>query len=200
MVKRADGEVDVSSTSERGQNKQTADLPALVFAKGLSLFRKGQLSPARVLFEKFYMGDKHFLPALMEIQKINYIAGRWDQFFGLALYYRQILLSSPEQAKKHFRQNVLALEILALIRHCRFRESQKIRDLSLMLARKINQDSSKIKKTAYFFNLKKLVSDQKPDRSTKNWTEQMYLWPMARPEIKWVKNPKNLRVRVKSFC
>ncbi len=186
----------VQSTSGGTKTKKGVDS----FARGLELFQTGRLRPARAVFEGFHMGDRYFLPALVEIQKINYRESRWDHFFGLALYYRRLLLSSPEQAKKNFRQNLLALEILALIRHCRFEESQKIRDLSLQLAQKTNQDSAKIKKTGYFFNLKKLVSDQKPDHSTKPLTEQMYLWPLKRQELKWVKNPKNLRVRVQSRC
>ena len=139
------------------------------------------------------------MPALVELQKINYKENQWDRFFGLALYYRNLVLSSSKERGKNFRQNPLVLEILALIRHCRFKESQKIKDWSLKLAQSLNTDSSYIKKTAPFFKLKKLVGDQKigPQNSL---DEQIHSWPLKKHQLKWVDNPKNLRVKVKSQC
>ena len=170
-----------------------------VFDKGLRLFQQGHLLSARILFESFHRGDTNFVPALVELQKINYREKQWDRFFGLALYYRSLLLSSPKDWRTNFRQKPLALEILALIRHCRFKESQKIKEWSLNLAQSLNTDSHYIKKTANFFKLKKLIGDQKTGTQN-SLNEQIHSWPLKQQELKWVDNPQNLRVKVKSQC
>ena len=184
--------------TNQGQKSPTPSLPP--FEKGLSLFQKGHLRQARAVFENINRGDTHFVPALVELQKINYKENQWDRFFGLALYYRNFLLSSPESVRKNFKQNPLALEILALIRHCRFKESKKIKEWSLNMAQTINKNPSKIKKTSSFFKLKKLVGDQNQNQKAKDLKEQISLWPLKKQELKWVDNPRNLRVKVKSQC
>ena len=171
------------------------------YEEGLKSFRRGKLKLARVNFESINRGEADFVPALIELQKINYKENKWDRFFGLALYYRNLLLSAPAVAKSHFRQTPLSLEILALIRHCRFKESQQIKKWSLKMAQSINTDSSQLKKTADFFKLKNLVGDRKQRKSVKSLVkESINLWPLEKQELNRVDNPKNLRVRVKSQC
>ena len=85
------------------------------------------------------MDKRVFLPAIIEIQKINYIEQDWTRFFGLASYYKKKFLVSREMSIKYFRQEILALEILALVRHCRLPEALQTMKWSLELAKKIKK-------------------------------------------------------------
>ena len=171
-----------------------------LFTQGLDLFYKGQLNSARREFEKLNYQDKYFIEGLTEIQKINYAKGDWERFFGLALYYRNIFLSSDKISISHFREELLTLEILALIRHCRFNESRKIIEWSLKLAKKIKIKTPKIKKTAYFLQLRNFIKEKKKKQRSRSWTKKLYLWPLSFNQLRLLDNPKNLRVRVKSQC
>ena len=136
---------------------------------GWDLFKKGELNEARSQLEKLNYGGESFLPAILEIQKINYIEKDWDRFFGLASYYRKKLLYSTEISVQNFRQEMLALEILALVRHCRLSEALRIIEWSLWLAGEINKDSSKIQKTVHFLKLKTKIGDKRVQKTMKNW-------------------------------
>ena len=170
-----------------------------VYVKGLYAFHKGDLDAALGQFQKLNRGDLNFVSGLLEIQKINYSKGRWDHFFGLAGYYRNVLLSSDKIALKNFREEFLALEILALARHCRFSSAGGIINWSLKLAKRIKKPAKKIKKTVSFFNLKKLIGDTKNNTKHKQ-KDDTYLWPLQFKQLEKVDNPKHLRMKVKSQC
>ncbi len=165
---------------------------------GLNLFRERQYSKARDSLEKINYGEKGFLFAVLEIQKINYIEEDWERFFGLAAYYRKKLLSSLKLAKKHFHQEMLALEILALVRHCRLPEALQIIDWSLVLAKNIQKDSTKIYNTAHFFKLQSQIGEKKLQKI--EWEKQIDLWPIEFEYINKLENPKNIRMKVSSQC
>ena len=116
-------------------------------------------------FEKLSYGEEGFLLALVEIQKINYIQEDWNRFFGLASYYRKKLLSSQEKAILNFQQNLLALEALALIRHCRFSSARQVIEWSLALAKNIKKPALKIQKTAHFLKLQTKVGDKEKPKN-----------------------------------
>ena len=170
--------------------------PSAVLSSGLSLFKRGKILKARSRLEQLNYDDEGFVSAVLEIQKINYIKEDWKRFFGLAFYYRKKLLSSHRLSLKNFRQEILALEILALLRHCRFVESSKIAEWSLALAKRLKRDSSQIDKTAYFFKLQ--VGDSKKPET--DWKRQINFWPVPPARIKWLNNPKRLRAKVKNQC
>ena len=165
---------------------------------GWKLFKGEKLKEARDWLEKLNYEHKDFISAIVEIQKINYIQKDWSRFFGLAVYYRKKLLSSYKESLKSFRQEMLALEILALIRHCRFSEALEIIEWSLKLAGELKKDSSKINKTVHFFKFKKQVGNVKTQKT--DWKKQIHLWPVKSDRVKWLSNPKHLRMRVKSQC
>ena len=170
------------------------------YVKGVSLFKKEKLKSARSIFENVNKGNKYFVPTLLEIQKINYIEGNWNRFFGIASYYRSVLLNSKSSAKKYFQQELLALEVLALIRHCRFNLAYQVVEYSLSIGQKVNKNTLKIRQAGYFFKLKELVADKKLKRKRANLIELMNFWPLKQEQLPWVDNPKNLRVKVKSEC
>ena len=93
-------------------------------------------------------------------------------FFGLASYYRKKLLYSTEISVENFRQEMLALEILALIRHCRLSEALRIIEWSLWLAREINKDSSKIQKAVHFLKLKTKIGEKKVQKNRLGKTDK----------------------------
>ena len=180
--------------------KRSAGCPSSsYYGGGLGFFQEGQLAPARACFENLNYGGSDFIPALLEIQKINYIQADWSRFFGLAFYYRSKLLASEEMIADNFRQEMLALEVLALLRHCRFEEALQIMEWSLKAAEKAGKDSSKIQKAANFLKLRERVGD-KPKKKWADWERRVYLWPMNPDRIRWLDNPKRLRARVKSKC
>ncbi len=183
---------------QKPEQDQVRKKPSDFLIMGWNFFKQKKLNEARIWLEKLNYGDEGFISSILEIQKINYIQKDWTRFFGLAVYYRKKLLSSDETSIKNFRQEMLALEILALIRHCRFPEALKIIEWSLGLAEKIKKDSSKISKTVYFFKLKKQVDGIKTKKT--DWGKQIHLWPVNSDRIKWLSNPKNLRMKVKSQC
>ncbi len=172
--------------------------PSDLLLTGWHLFKEGRLNEARNRFEKINYENKDFISAIMEIQKINYTQRDWNRFFGLAVYYRKKLLSSHERSLKNFRQEMLALEVLGLLRHCRFPESLEIIEWSLKLAEELKKDSSKIQKTVHFFKFKKQVGEIKTQKT--DWKKQIRLWPVDSDRIKWLSNPKHLRMKVKSQC
>ena len=120
-----------SDTSKNRSVKNQNKIASKSYIKGVALFKKENLSAARTNFESINKGNKYFVPALLEIQKINYIQGNWGSFFGIANYYRTVLLNSKSSVRKHFQQELLALEVLALIRHCRFNLAYQIVEYGL---------------------------------------------------------------------
>ena len=166
--------------------------------QGGSFFQQGRLGPARSCFEKLNYGAGDFAPALLEIQKINYTEKDWTRFFGLAVYYRGKLLATKEMAAKNFHQEMLALELLALLRHCRFEEALAVLEWGLRAAAEAKKDSSKIQKAADFLKLKERVGDR--PRPWTDWERRARLWPVQTEQIISLDNPKRARARVKSKC
>lgn len=165
---------------------------------GLNLFQEGKLNESRNQLEELNYKDGNFLSSIFEIQKINYIEQDWDRFFGLAYYYRKKFLYSYTVSEKNFKQEVLALEILALIRRCRFSEASRVIKWSLALAKKIKKDSSKIQKTIYFFKLGKHLGEKEAWEI--DLEKQMDLWSVTPRNIRWLSNPKHVRVKVSNQC
>lgn len=191
-LKSPDHSVKVQSKNQ--DNKQSFSS----LMSGWSLFKEGRLNEARSQLEKLDYGGESFLSAILELQKINYIEEDWDRFFGLASYYRKKLLYSTEISVQNFRQEMLALEILALIRHCRLSEALRIIEWSLWLAREINEDSSKIQKTVHFLRLKTKIGEKRVQKT--DWERQINLWPVDTESVKRLTNPKYLRMKVNSKC
>ncbi len=165
---------------------------------GLQLFHEGRLKPARACFERLSFGSAGFAPALVEIQKINYTEKDWSRFFALAIYYRNKLLDSKKGLADHFQQDMPALEVLALIRHCRFPEALKIMEWGLKAAEAAGRDSSKIQQAANFLKLKERVGDR-PGKWM-DWEKRVYLWPVSAGSAISLSNPRRLRARVRSKC
>lgn len=189
----------IKKTLTHDEEVKDAKTPAVsFFQKGVKFFQKNQLKKALNLFEQINHQDKNFILALLEIQKIHYINKDWDQFFGRAFYYRNMLLSSKALAQKNFHQDLLTLEILALLRHCQFFPANQLHIYSLELAKKLKKPSSNIKKTKYFLTLQKRVGD--PLKKPSDWKQDTHLWPVTSQQLKWVDNPKNIKMRVQNVC
>ena len=167
---------------------------------GWRFFQKKNLIAARACFENINYGDSRFVPALLEIQKINYIEADWSRFFGLTFYYRKKLLATKRMTADNFRQKMPALEILALLRHCRFEEAFHIMEWSLKTAQRAGKDASQIQKAADFFKLKEKVGDSKSKAVWMDWQNRVHLWPVNFNQLKGLDNPKRLRAQVKSKC
>jgi hypothetical protein len=90
--------------------------------QGVVAFNDQKLNAADELFSKAIGNDKKFRIALREVQKVLYKKAQWDRFFGIATYYRKNLMMS------HYEPQIMALEILALIKHCHFDVAQKLID------------------------------------------------------------------------
>ena len=189
-----------SNTKTNSSVKKQNKIAYKSYIKGVTLFKKENLSSARTHFESINKGNKYFVPALLEIQKMNYIEGNWNSFFGIANYYRTVLLSSKSLIRKHFQQELLALEVLALIRHCRFNLAYQIVEYGVYAGRSANKETLKIRQAGYFFKLKELVVDKKLKKQKADIIRRMHFWPLKEDQLKWVDNPKNIKVKVQSKC
>ena len=189
----------LKKTSSKDVEEEQLSSSAVAFLKGSKLFRKSNLGSARSQFEKLHYGDRYFVPALLEIQKINYLKGDWNRFFGLAKYYRARLLSSYSLSKEHFKEDFLTLEILALAQHCRFEEARKISKWSLQMANKMKKKKRKLKKVTYFLDLEEIIGD-KNKKNLIPWDKRRDLWPLEYEKLKILDNPKNVRVKVDNQC
>ena len=190
--------VSISSTknTKTSQKKQN---PYSSFNKGLQFFKKGDLDTARMYFERVDKTQRYFVPSLLEIQKINYLQKKWDQFFGLAWYYREVLLSSAKISPQNFKQELLALEVLALIQHCYFEESNKIIKWGIQKARSLNRSSLKIRQ-AGFFSRKFFNKNPELKEVHNSWREHVFFWPLELYQLPWIDNPKKLRIKINDRC
>lgn len=132
--------------------------------------------------------------ALLRQQQDLYHQKAWDAFFGGAYYIRA---SSYADIKDHS----LALEIMALSRHCQW---AVIQDLSAFLE---NQPQMKLSQKAFGLikmkqQYKRFIDDsQNPSQNISVRIKDMReSWPVQATQILKLKDPSSLRLHVRSLC
>lgn len=93
---------------------------ATALERAITASEKGDLSVADTEFTDVSPNVRDFRIAFRESQKVLYKKAAWDRFFGVATYYRKNLMTG------FFEPDALALEILALIKHCQFEAAEKL--------------------------------------------------------------------------
>lgn len=132
---------------------------------------------------------------ILQLQQSYYESQEWDQFFAHIQYHR---LKKTLRQQPQFEDHALALELMALSRHCRWQDiSQLIQVYDLGLK---SQEA-----LAYIYmkaELQSFSKDQENRRSAllQRLKKQRDWWPLPEEKLKILTSPDQLRVKVASLC
>ena len=132
---------------------------------------------------------------LLERQKELYQAGDWDAFFGGALYLRT---QKPDSTTL---DTALALELMALARHCQWALIDEIQQKQASFLK-----GPASQKALSFIHLKKEYKVFTKDTRTpkKGFTERLQSsknqWPIEEQKLSAITNPQNVKMAVGSLC
>ena len=171
------------------------------FVKGLKAFHQANHVEARRQFEGLRIDHNLFVLGLTENQKLNYQEGRWDQFFGQSFYYRNVTLKKARL--KDFNQRLLVLEVLALARHCRFKEAAQVARWGVTLGNRLqNRPVNELEKSIELFAFNSSISERNTKKPIpkKGHFYQDLAWSMSPKQLASLSNPRDLRVKVRSHC
>lgn len=141
-------------------------------------------------FENSATPQDRQIDALEELQKLYYSEGKWERFFALSVFYR---------AKNYpFRETMIAREVLALAKHCRWRDALDI------LSHQENHPSQILDQIARHLVLQeKFANELKTKESKPNSTfvfEKNPQWKIQTARLSQIQSPKLLRMAVESRC
>lgn len=141
--------------------------------------------------------QKGFLSALVKDQKALYKSQNWDRFFGNSLFYRHNFLKSNNSTNQNFIETIVALELIALGKHCQW---EKVKQISNDISSKANKKT----KRAILKILKKVKLLKTIPQESKNLDEisvkEKTLWKLNDEAINKIKHPKSIIYRVENKC
>jgi hypothetical protein len=150
------------------------------------------------------VGDHQFVPLLLQHQRYLYKVESWDRFFANAIFYRLQILSKEPSDPKQYNQILIALEMMALAKHCLYEQANKIGASTLFLFKKKNVPSEKIEEASELVDLhSSFPSQAKPkaySKTPRNSFSSEFYWPFERQHLKWMSHPSIFRVIVKPQC
>lgn len=198
---------------------------ASAFASSESLYSLGlkaslakETDAAVKSFEQIDPQSSDFVPALLELQRIFYTRGEWEKFFGYAAFYRHRYLNpvleykrSPKEKefyshyKKTFREEVIALEVLALLQFCKWEVATAVFTTGKALAFELqSKDQSTFKQIGslldvlqVYTQVKNTKRDAKVPGSLFNTTQY---WEFPSNLMSLVSHPRYMRVKLESAC
>ena len=146
-------------------------------------------------------------PSLFDLQKQRYRNSKWDEFFGTAVYYRRNLISS----KADFDPGMIALEAMALAKHCYWVEADSLIKLALRSAKRNEVKSKRTQALEVAENyiqllqrFKKVTPVYKKLNSQSILFSEELAWKMSDSDFRFTSskaiNPNRIRVSVKSRC
>jgi hypothetical protein len=149
--------------------------------------------------------DENFIPALIEAQKKHYKHQEWDRFFANAIFYRYQKLNTLDQLKNNFKGRLIAMEVMALAKHCQWEEANTVLLPAMEIAKKIQSDDfSELEKefvllpaVKYFPHIQKKTTEAKIPESIFSSTQ---FWPIQSSSLQYVSHPKWIRVKVQNLC
>lgn len=173
--------------------------------EALELLQKNKDQEAAEILETIPMESTEFIDALTELEKIYYRRENWQRFFSYATFYRKHFLSDENRTRTFFNSNLLALEVLALSRHCLWDAAQKIALSSLNSAKKLDIPSTEsLKKAIDFLGLQHTFPEAHPGKEDRHRPKAIFskelIWELQPGQILQVAHPKFLRIRVESRC
>ena len=171
------------------------------FSQGIRALHDSKLIKARENLESLSVKDEKFLMSLTELQKINYREGKWDKFFGQSFYYRNSILKTP--SPRRFSQRLIVLEVLALARHCRFKEAAQVARWGVALGNSLGKRPvADLQRSIELFAFNSSIPDRNKKKPilSKGGFHQDLAWSLSAKQMASLTNPKELRVKVKSHC
>jgi len=95
-----------------------------------------------------------------------------------------------------------SLEILALARHCRFGEAQKIALQGVAEAKRFSKNYNELRKSIELFSFNESVPEKNKEIPIKNRGkfDRDLSWKLSKKQLLSLSHPRSLRVKVKSQC
>lgn len=173
------------------------------FQAALIAIDSGDRHGAYKLLENIPSSDPDFASAVGEIQKLHYRHQDWRKFFAYAQFYRLKYLS--EEARP-VSGRLIALEAMALAKHCRWSNADGILAWAQSQRRRMTQDDwSEVEAAGHFVDLQRKV----PGAATAAHEDQKKVaaaftreqaWKIEAKALAAIGHPKVLSVNVKSEC
>lgn len=176
-----------------------------VYQQALEDLSRQQIEGAYEKLSSVEESSADFVNALVESQKVHYRRAQWQSFFAYATFYRKKLLATPELTKKNFSSRMIALEVMALAKHCLWNEAREIGERALAQGREVGATNlAEIDETMARFKLvrefpKAIEGKADLKRPAPIFSREL-LWPVADKSLLRVSHPRNLRMMVESRC
>jgi hypothetical protein len=175
------------------------------FRDGLVALHQGEIDRGFNILDAIESNDPDFLDALVEQQKVLYMRGEWQKFFGRAVFYRKKYLATPQSAKLFYRSRMIALELMGLIKHCQWSVAQKLAKQALLMGKAVGaRELQEIEETITLFGLTEafpaLSSVQADSNKPAIVFDRELLWPIESIELKNIDHPRELRLIVTNRC
>jgi hypothetical protein len=181
------------------------------YSKGMELLQQGKKDLATQEFELVKARDPEFLNSLMEIQKLHYSTQAWDRFFAYAVFYRHRFLKTTEPTEKlrsNFRGRLIALEALALGKHCLWDEARSVARYGIELAKKLQiAESQEVQEIQDALAQIELLHEFPKARKARPGEEVIQpafslenYWPIRQRSLDAIQDPSLLRFKLKGKC
>ncbi len=175
--------------------------------EGVRLAKAGDYEAALSIFEKVSKDDPTFVRALGEIEKIHYRRRDWNRFFAYAFYYQERFVGRPGMREGEFSAPTLALEVLALVRHCYKQKAIEKLTTAYRLASTMGVGSTpELALARSYLELAKILpKTMDPVTDTRHLPrgafQKTLLWNLDRKSaIDRIDHPRVLRIEVKNRC
>ena len=186
-------------------SSSSSSFSSSAFQMGMASLREGQFEKARTSFELVPLDSAEFLTALIELQKLNYQQGKWDQFFAYAQFYQQKILAHSENWAQFFHPRLIALEVMALVKHCQWQIAAQVGQWGLHIAQEVGFSSvGEIHQALNYLpsleKLKTIHTHAKLTSIPSSIQNSIRYWPIHSQSLSYVDHPRHLRVKVESRC
>ena len=171
------------------------------FAEPLQVQDQARLLTEIEMLDKVPVDSNLFVDAIDRQMRLFYRLEQWDRLFASAQFYRfRVLTAAPSK----FRQSLVALEILALTKHCAWEQAQKLADWGVQLARSQGTSSELIVRAKSLLQLHQHFPEEgiptqwsaAPSAVFSEWKH----WKVEADVFKRAAHPKLLRVFVADRC
>ena len=133
-----------------------------------------------------------------------YRLSRWNQFFGNAQFYRYKRLNSESKFKEHFSDTIIALEILALAKHCQWKAAVDLGKSSLQASSRLDLKNQRIQTALQYIYLHRAFPKEiipKSDHQTpRSFFASTTLWKLKKRQLDNIDHPRKIRVLVQNHC
>jgi hypothetical protein len=170
----------------------------IIFLIGIQLPIVGSAN----LFNSYTKDSIHFAELIQSVQRDNYRKEKWESFFAMAQYYRQLIF---QKINTHYLEDAVLLEILALSKFCQFEMALKVINEMKEYAREGTYDISKLDemkgKILAMQEFKDLNQDQRLLNLPNIQEFKFYVVPESNNQkITSIEDPTRLKVKLDNLC